>query len=342
MQKNIKVSYARWFDWIEYSNVEIPLWALMELTKIAELSFGEMEQNIICYKKTNTPKRLYIYSPVLPVEFSPELVSLAGHFCFDGSLPKDCKGSFYSQKNPVQVADFIKKVKNCFGEVPAATRKDKKNVYNVQLPRIVGEICKHVCKFDSFDSFETKIPKKIKNSNKSIRLAFLVSAILDEGAVGTEYVQILLKNEKMTNDLHDLCVGLKYNCTQPKEKKNYSEVYYFYIKSIDGIYKDVEKLQKRFPLISFGFKEDKIEFLISSKRFVRGKHTTETAKTRRKQILANLNESKTSFELAQCLKIPARSVRRHLAGLLKEDKIERIKKEQTYFYKLSPLFQGGS
>ncbi len=342
LQKNIKVSYARWFDWIEYNDVEIPLWALMELTKLAKLSFEEMEQNIICYKKTNTPKRLYIYSPVLPVEFSPELVSLAGHFCFDGSLPADGKGSFYSQKNIEQVNNFIEKTKTCFGEVPVKVGKDNKNVHNVRLPRIIGEICKYVCEFESFDSLRTKLPKKIKESNKNILLAFLASAIIDEGCVGTEYIQIMLKNKRMIEDLRGLCLNLGCACTKPKAKKGDNQVYYFYIKSIETIFKGIKRLQKTSTTISFGFKENKINFLISSKKFPRGKHSTKTAKTRKQDIIANLKEAKTSFELSQLLQVPARSIRRHLLRLLKEGKVERTKKEQAYFYKLSPLFQGHS
>ncbi len=335
--RRISISHSRWFNWFKYNDVKIPLWVLLFLSRQAKISKSEMEKNISLYKLRNTPTRVSVNKPILPVKLKPELVSLAAHFCFDGSLPKDGKGSFYSQKNRSQVNTFLEKVKNCFGATHYVVRLDRKKVHSVRLPRIIVEACKHIFEFRTFASSETRIPEKVIKSSKKFRLAFLVSAIVDEGGIGTEYIQIMLKNRSLTEDLRQLCLDLNYNCTKLKSKKNYEGVYYFYIKSARKLYSDVEKLRKKIPTISFGFKKKRIEYLVRSKNFLHGKHTAETATKRKKAILHNLKEPKSSFELSNALKAPARSTRRYLLQLVKEGEIKRIKLKHAYFYQLTPL-----
>jgi len=338
IQSKMHVNYARFFDWFKYQTVKVPLWVLMHLSKSANISLVEMERNIVSYKLTNSPARVAVREPILPVKLTPEFVSLTAHFCFDGSLPKDGKGSYYSQKNIEQVNNFIEKTKNCFGGVPAKIRLDGKKVYSIRLPRIIGEACRHICGFETFDSLRTVIPERIKESGSDFKAAFLVSAIVDEGCVGTEYIQLMLKNKKMIEDLREICSDLDCDCTEPRGRKGYKNFSYFYIKSVVKLWENITGLTKRYPSISFGFKESKFRYVISSRGFAKPEHNARTAAERKKIILNNLKESKTSFELANTLKIPARSVRRHLGSLLESGKIERTKIKQTYFYHFPHCF----
>lgn len=75
--------------WSHWKNMErsIPLSGAMELTKMTEPSLEKMENNIRLYKQKYTPLRCSVKCPKLPLEITPEFVSFAAHFCFDGSLP---------------------------------------------------------------------------------------------------------------------------------------------------------------------------------------------------------------------------------------------------------------
>ena len=121
----------------------MPLWAAMGLCKLANIPLEEMEKNITFYKQKLTPNRVSIESPILPIKFNPTLVSLASHFCFDGSLPKDGKGAYYSQKNKEQINNFIKKVQECFGETYISIAKDGK---------ADNPLCLRLCKTSFQDS----------------------------------------------------------------------------------------------------------------------------------------------------------------------------------------------
>jgi len=297
-------SYSRWFNWFRYNDV---------------------------YKQKLTPNRVSVTNPILPIEFTPELVSLAAHFCFDGSLPKDGKGAFYSQKNDSQTELFIKKIKFCFGEAYYTKRRDKKGVWNVRFPRFTGEICKNVCGFTTFSSFDVRIPANLFKID-NFKLAVLVSAIVDEGGVGTEYIQLLLKNKGLIEDLHRICLGFGYSCSVIQNKKNEGEVYYFYIKSVSKLFKDVCDVSKKHPLISFGFKTKDVRFILESRFFQHGKSTLIAVKKRKIRLISTLTKPKSVRELALELRINARSLRRILLNLTKQGKLKRVKRGYSYLY----------
>jgi len=328
-------SYSRWFNWFRYNDVNIPLWASMAMTELAGISLDELEKEIIFYKQKLTPNRVCVTDPILPIEFTPEFVSLASHFCFDGSLPKDGKGAYYSQKNDTQVELFIGKIQLCFGKTYYKKRRGKKRIWSIRYPRFIGETCKNVCEFSTFDSITAKIPAKIFDLGKKFRLAFLISAIVDEGGIGTEYIQLLLKNKVLIEGLHKICLELGYSCSIIRNKKNKEGVYYFYLKSVSSLYKDVCELSETNPLISFGFKTKDIEFILENQSFPVGKSTLVNAKKRKIRILGKLIKPKSVKELALELKINARSMRRLLLKLTNQGRIYRIKKGHSYLYALN-------
>lgn len=332
---NVKASFARWFNWFKYNNINIPLWAAMGFCELTNISLVEMEKNIISYKQKLTPNRVSVKSPILPIEFNPTLVSLASHFCFDGSLPKDGKGAYYSQKNMKQVNNFIDKVKRCFGDTYVTIGRDGKGIPKIRLPRFVGEFCKYICNFDNFGTFDSKIPSNLMKS-KEFKLAILISAIVDEGHLQDNYIQFKLSNKKLIKDIEFICHSLSYKCSKinRRERKGYPNSYYFYMKSIKKFYQDYLNFNKKFPLISLTFKTKKLQFFISTANYPKGASTINSAKSRKEIIINCLKKSKTSYEIAEETSINPRSVRRLLFMLLKEGKIKRVKTNHFYYYSL--------
>jgi len=332
---NIKASQARWFSWFKYNDVNIPLWAAMGLCKLAKIPLEEMERNITFYKQ-KTLNYICIKNPKLPITINPTFVSLASHFCFDGSLPKDGKGTYYSQKNKEQIDNFVQKIQECFGDTYISITKDGKDIPKIRLPRLIGEICKYVCNFDNFETFNSAIPSNLMNLSKEFRLAILISAIVDEGHLQDQYIQFQFSNKELTEDIRDICVSLDYECSKinKRERGKYANSYYFYMKSIERFYHDYLNLNKKFPLISLTFKSDKIKFFIDSIKYPKGKSTVKSANLRKNKILQILDKPKTSYEIAERTLINPRSVRRLLLKLIKEGKIRRIKKNHFYYYSL--------
>lgn len=330
-QRGVQASPSRWFNWFEYNDVNMPLWAAMGLSKLAEIPLTEMEKNVTLYKQKRVPNSCGIRNPILPIRISPEFFSFSSHFCFDGSLPQDGKGAFYSQKNQEQINNFLEKAEYCFGDVPVNRSKDGKNIPNIRLPRLIGDSCKYICGFESFGTFDSRLPQNLQSISRESKLAILVSAIVDEGHFQDRYMQLQLSNKDLINDLRDICIELDYPCS-PLCEKSQKGMFYFYITSVDKFHEDYLELRNKHPLISLTFKSEQLEFCVESKNFPNGEHTAKCAEERKSAIMELLKNSMTSKEVSQRTKIKPRSVRRHLLQLYKDNKINRKKEGRQYYY----------
>ena len=329
-KSKFKVSQARFFNWFKYNDLSIPLWVAMIFCEIAEIPLEEMEKEIVSYKQ-KTVDRVCIKKPNLPIEFDPVFVSFSSHFCFDGSLPKDGKGAYYSQKNQEQINNFVQKAKYCFGDLSVYITKDKKDVAKIRLPRFIGEICQYLCKFNSFGTFDCQIPHFLLELDKDYKLAILISAIIDEGTVMTEYIQLNLGNRGLVKDLHKICNNLDYECSDVNKA---TRSYYFYIKSIKKFYEDYKDINNRHNLISLTFKEQAIKDILTFNQFPNSKSTIEDSEINMKKLINLLKIPKTSKELALQLSIKPRTIRRYVLRLLKERRIKRERKGQQFYYSL--------
>lgn len=332
-----RISRARFFNWFKYNDLSMPLWVAMGFCEIANILLEEMEKSIISYKQ-KTLNNVCVKNPILPIKFNPVFVSFASHFCFDGSLPKDGKGSYYSQKNRIQIENFIQKARHCFGNLSINISKDGKNIPKIRLPRFIGEICQYLCKFDSFGTFDCEIPKFLLNLDKDYKLTILISAIVDEGGVMTEYIYIGLSNERLIKNLWSICKELEYDCSDIKQTP---KLYYFYIKSIKKFYDDYKKLNEKHNLVSLTFKEEAVKDILRFNSFPNSKPTVEEAQIKRNKVIEILKEPKTTRELALQLSAKPRTMRRYILRLLKESKIKREKRGK-YFYYYVPNFSKAS
>jgi len=336
LARELKVKPARLYEYFIWKISAIPLNILLAISNKLQISKQKIEKNIIMYKQLHVPFRNSIKNPKLPIKISPYFTSIVAHLFFDGSMPRDGKGTYYNQKNKEIMNIFIKKINHIFGEVSYSLKKDHRGVLKCRIPRIIGEVCKHFYNIDSFETFKAKIPKSIFKLNQNHKIAFILSAILDEGSItyGGQ-IGFGICNKLLCKDVKKLCnqVGLKTTKVKQKSRSNY---YYFYIKSKDKLLKLANFANKKNPLIFLSYKKERLGYYFKIKKYP-GLRTKEGGNLRKKRILEALKEKPKSVnQLAVELLIPPRSLRRHLTFLMDEGKVEKIKVGKEYFYSMTP------
>jgi len=332
MKMNIQPT--RLYEYFIWQKALIPLNVLMTLSKLAGISLIDMEKEIIQYKHLFVPNKNSVKKPNLPIKICPYFTSIISHLYFDGSVPKDGKGTYYNQKDRAIMQDFVDKVKFVFGDVQYSIVKDHRGILKCRVPRIIGEICKSVYGIDSFGTFDSRISNKIFRLPKEHKIAFILSAILDEGSITYDGdIQFGVSNKRLCADVQQLCSEIGLNPGAIKQKKN-NEHYYFYIKDRERLLSFLNLFKIKYSLINIGFKEDRIRHFFKLKKFP-GRNTKEAANGRRTKILQSLAEKeKTVNELCLELLIPPRSLRRHLSILVNKDNLSKKKRSIEYVYSL--------
>jgi len=337
LSKEINLTTARFYDYFLHKKCPIPLHVLIKLSHLFNISLLDVEKNIIMYKHMFVPNKNSIKDPKLPLKISPYFTSIISHLYFDGSVPEDGKGTYYNQKDEKIMNDFISKVKKVFGDVQYSLARDHRGVLKCRIPRIIGEICKHIYRVDSFGTFDSRISKKIFNLSKEHKIAFILTAILDEGSI-TYDGQIFfgVSNKLLCEDIKKICnqIGLE---TNPVKRRLDSNHYYIYIKSLSKVSDYIHLFKKKYPLISLRYKEERLEYYFEIQKHP-GLRTKKGGNDRKRRILSSLKEGdKTVNQLAKELLILPRSIRRHLDVLLIVGKISKDKKgKENYFTLTTP------
>lgn len=331
--KELKIKPTRLYEYFIWKKSMIPLKILMEISKKANIKKEEIEKNIIVLKQQHVPSKNSIKNPKLPIQISPYLTSIVSHLFFDGSMPKDGKGTYYNQKDNEIMGDFIKRVRYIFGEVYYSLRLDHRGVLKCRIPRIVGEICKYIYKVDSFGSFDSRIPPKIFSLNKDHKVAFVLAGILDEGSITYDgSIQFGVSNKKMMVDFKNLCAELNLDTTPIKEGK--LRHYYLYISSREKLYQLNKSFTKKYPLFSLRYKGERLKkaLEIKKKKFF---YTKNFADKRKALILNELKKNKCSVNfLASKLLIDPRAIRRYMYSFMIDKKVKREKSKNEYIYSL--------
>jgi len=333
ISSEIKIHPSRLYDYFFYKTLPIPLKVLMDLFDMFDIPLSKMEKEITMYKQLHVPSKNSIIKPKLPLKSNPYLTSIVANLFFDGSVPKDGRGTYYNQKNPKIMNDFINKIKYVFGDVYYSIKTDHRGVLKCRMPRIVGEICKRIYDINSFGSFDSKLPKIIFNLDEEHKMSFVITAILDEGSISYDgNIMFGVSNKPMCEDVRNLCNILKLNPGNVKRKSDTNH-YYFHIKSKDKLMGILEFMNKKYPLISLHYKEDRLRYYFKIKKNI-VRHTQEFGNQRKYRIIQSISRKpKTVNHLAKELLIPPRSLRRHLINLQKQGKVKNIKKgnENVYF-----------
>ena len=241
-------------------NINIPLWLLMEISKMLSESkkkdnkiMREIEKNIEYY--TGTGKSHNINNPKLPLYLTPEMVSVIFHFMGDGHIGRKKVVSSYRQMNNEGLNNFLKKLQNIFGDFDYP--KKEFNNGRLNIPKIITEFYLYYFKLPSTRTFDSYVPDHIKAYKKQFLFAGLASFIIDEGHIG-EVITIYSKNKRLLEDIKEIGIKCGYLCHPIRKKFAYGkfDVYRFSIssKSYDKFHKDMMDLSSSFPTCNLAHK----------------------------------------------------------------------------------------
>lgn len=330
-----KVTPSRIYDYFFNKTTPIPLSRLLRLTKLFGISPEKIEKEINSYKHKLVPIKNSIFDPILPLKISPYLTSITSHLFFDGSLPSDGKGAYYSEKGVIPMESFTRKLQDVFGDIQYSVVRDHRGILKCRFPRIAGEICKKIYEVDTFHGNIARIPEKIFNLNKDNRSAFFISGIFDEGSISYDgHIIFGVNNKPLCEDLRRLGLGLNLNISEVKTKIH-PKFYYFHIKSIREFHKFVKEFSSKYPLISLDYKMKRLEKAIEIKD-QKFEYTKDFSDKRKVMIFKELKKGeKTINQLASKLLIPPRTIRRYMYNLMNQNKITRVKIGTEYYYSKS-------
>lgn len=333
ISKNLKVNPTRLYEYFIYQNKPIPLDKLILISKLMHLSLIEMEKNILMYKQMYVPIKNSIKNPKLPIKISPYFTSIISHLFFDGSVPEDGKGTYYNQKSERIMKDFLEKIKKVFGDVQYSLAKDHRGILKCRIPRIIGEICKNIYNIESFGCFKAKISKFIFSLDKENKIAFVLTAILDEGSIGYDgNIYFGVSNKTLCEDVRDLCNSLDLLTSPIGYITKENPHYFFRILSKKELLNLITFLKKKYPLISLDYKEERLNHYFKTLEYP-GLRTKKGGDERKGNILSFIgNKEKTTNEICKELLIPPRTIRRHLYKLMEEKKVQRRKLKGGYSY----------
>jgi len=333
LSKELNIKPARLYEYFIWEKSPIPLNILFNISNKINISKEEIERNIILYKQLHTPCKNSIKNPKLPIEINPYFTSIIANLFFDGSVPKDGKGTYYSQKSKDMMEDFIKKVNYVFGDVFYSLKLDHRGILKCRIPRLIGEICRHVYSVPSFGTFDARIPQLVFNLEEDHKIAFILTGIIDEGSIAYDGSIIFgVSNENMIYDFDNLCKEIGLNTAGVKKRQD-SNHFYLYIKSREKLYQIIMDFKKEYPFISLNKKENRLKkyLEIKNQRYL-SKNSMNKSK---ENILNEMKNKKCSINyLAEILSLDPRKLRRYTNILIKEGKIKRHRYGKEFIYSL--------
>jgi len=328
----LDIQPARLYEYFIWQKSAIPLEMLFSLSDMLKLNKDFVESNIIMYKHLGVPEKNSIKDPKLPIKITPYFTSIIANLFFDGSVPEDGKGTYYNQKNKDIMNDFIEKVKEVFGDTFYSLRLDHRHILKCRIPRVIGEICRHIYNVNSFGTFNARIPDLVFNLSKEHKKAFVITGIIDEGSIAYDGSIIFgVSNKGLIEDFNRLCVEIGLETSGIKQRKKLNQ-YYLYITSKNSFSRIYNKFHKRFNLISLRYKAERLEKHLEIKK-QKCFHTREFADKRRGIILKELGIKEYSInELAAKHLIEPRTLRGYMYLFIKQGKVKRKKQSNEFIY----------
>lgn len=331
--KELDIKSSRFYEYFIWKKSFIPAQILFKIAEILNISKYLIEKSILEYKQLHVPRKNSVVNPNLPIIVNPYFTSVISHLFFDGSFPKDGKGTYYNQKNKFIMENFIEKTKVVFGDVSFTLKKDHRGVLKCRMPRIIGEISKSIYNIDSINSFDSRIPRIIFKMNNNHKIIFIITAIIDEGSVAYDgSIQFGVTNKYMIEDFKGLCKDVDLETT--KIKKGKSGHYHLYIKSPEQFFRLYKNISKKYPLLSLEYKGDRLKkaLEIKNKKFY---YTKKFKNKRINLVIGSLKEKENSINnLAEKYLIPPRTLRRYMYSLIKENRVFRKKVSNEFIYYL--------
>lgn len=311
----------------EIKDVRIPLWVLLEFSKL--LSGFTNDDNTIMRQVEKSV--LYCAAagksvpikPKFPLLLTPELVSVIFNLCGDGHIGTGIGISHYRQMNNIAFQDFVYKLHNSFGDFKETIVENSKII----VPRIITDFYKHYFGINDCRWNTARIPDIVKTLGKEFLVAGLAAFVVDEGHIG-DHVELYSSNSNLLNDIKEIAQKLGYITTniQPKYRYGVFNGYRFLIKKQSALlfYRDIEELTKQFPTCGLAHKISRLELMVKIKE--RGWQKMHNGVTKH-NILNLLQNPMTAQGLSERLLIPAASIREHLLQLQATSNVKHFGKK---------------
>lgn len=305
----------------------MPLWFIIDLINIfPELSIEEFEKNMEAYKGPSTSKP--IYYPNLPLIEDGRLLKVLSHLLGDGyicgafgtNLPKGKSHSEYRNFNK-DLLDSFEEDLQVFGAINIS--KDY-NHGHVIIPNVIGYILKHFYQI-KFDSFSSRLPKRLFELPRELVASFLRAFGDDEGHVYDSSIDYYSNNKELLNDvltlINKVFLEIKTSSIKANTKTGKNTKYSF------TIYNDSQ--ESYLNLIGFDHKQKREDLIFNIKR--RKNWNSGFVYKRGKTELKILNilkkENATAKQISRKLIISHSNALFYLNKLKNKGKIEVLRKE---------------
>ncbi len=301
----------------------IPLWVILELTKVANINNKVLQRSILAYRAGGSGN--IISNPKLPIKITPELVSIILHLMGDGYAGDWTPA--YSQKNNETREIFIQKIKNCFGSFKESHYGTKE----VRFPKAITDILIFYFNIKSFMSKNARIPDLLFRLPKKHKLACLTAFIVDEGAI-RDIVQLFSANQGLLSDVKKLAESCGYRCNPIKYNPLANEfVFGISNESIIKLFNDIKNLEKNKPLCGLSHKRIKLELLVNIQKNPNSKKHGLT----KNKILQTLSSQPIStIEIANKIGCLHGITAMHLRELYQKDLVKRAPTNKGYAWSL--------
>jgi len=301
-------------------NLYIPLWAIDRTIDKLNLSWKDIEKNVIAYKGINTSAP--IKKPVLPIKETPELLKIITHLIGDGSVNKNGI-PIYTNSNEKLISNFKNFLKNSFGLVQGKIYIDQHGNYQYRFSKIIPDLFNWFYNID-FDSSKSGLPLSNRLSINHIK-AIIQSFADDESNVDlNNRIGFYSSNKELLKQIRNLLLNkLKFRYLSNISKK--VGEFYFYIKS-----QEVKKYAKE---IGFAHPEKnrKLSILLTNKR-KSGNHG-KPFETKSKILKLLRNKTLATNQMVERIGIRSSNICISLNALKKEGLIEKsFKKGQNIYW----------
>ncbi|MBU1198132.1 helix-turn-helix domain-containing protein [Candidatus Micrarchaeota archaeon] len=316
------VSFPVITNWKTCKRRKIPVWVIIELSRLLDISPDHIETKIIGYG--NAGRSLFITGN-FPIKISPEFDSVVSNFMGDGSFGNIKSLPNYKQKNELGRRIFLTKLYNVFGKF-CKNDLAYDTYWQVRIPKIIGEIIKKYYQISPTDSLNRRLPNQMKNKSRNFKIAILASFIVDEGHIG-DSIEIYSGNKALLQDYLEIAESLEYRCTEIKKKKGHltpRPSYRFRIsaRSSKKILADLEELKQEYPNCSLAHKQKQLEQIVRKQEI-----QFKRCQSRKQDILKLLDhEVNTINKLKEILPITGTTISEHLRELENKGLIERVGK----------------
>jgi len=324
--------------WLEGKKIDIrtgikhpkfmPLWLVLFLVNLVKDDLAILDKKVVAYRSGG--RGFIVNLPILPIIVTPEFESIVIHLFGDGYA-----GDFtpsYFQKNKIAVDNFIKKLKNCFGNFERSVYLINDMCY-VRFPKAMTDVLSNFYNIHSYMSYKSKVPIKIINrKDNNFKLACLVAYIVDEGNI-RDVISLYSVNLNLISGMRKLALDCGYKCSKLQfNKKANSYIFTISIKNIEKIYYDICNLSKLFPTCNLSFKEKSIKFILNRRTI----NNPRDRKITQEVVIRALKERSSSAQQISRLSNYAYCTIIHtLKDLYNEGKVKRTKsKSKTFFWNL--------